>query len=799
MSFKITDEAGFVSEDGFIDLPKVTITVKDTSLGLYVKAGSILWKRNSEFSTAEVEVDDKRIDSTNMLGDGLTVGAEIVISAGGEVLFSGYIMSQSMRASQGTDQIKDESIVYKCVDYKYDLYREVIIGQVGKQASPDTGEEMKTGGLYGSGEGWFTGLDCVFNDRTFAKNAESTWSHGPAIGRHGNGRKEKEPSPSAAFSVIFDGDYFAFNTVAVEEVPDATRNISWSAWDMINYVMSYCYKPPYTLASVIGTGDIDDFFAEPELIIVETKRIILDIANGMDAAFPEGVDVQGLRATDALTKICGSCGYHWTLEPTAGASVLKVWRTGTSLSSKKLFLAGGEGTGYPTGLYNTGIAKNAFPLVNKVKWNIDDLDINIDYTTVIGCLIGTTQNIRIQDIFGLKKGWTNDIFFDLVKKALISATKTSTGALDLEEPVYHEADSADTKKTIRYTIQLLTNNMVQLNIQNSDEQEGLKSGKQDSIFSIFRRWITDETGMLLDPAGAKRRPHNFTVNGLIVTHGSTYMVKPRPFLNNNLATARSGDATNPRTFFPKVTHGQKAEIIPADKIDGKVDVRDELNRSISPKVKGGKEFHPYGAKKVSVKVLDNSSGIFIEGPLQLANMTIDPTGKTIHTLSPIVLGAVEHDQAGLIIDRSLAVIGKAGKMIAGRRWIDGKQYKIDRVQALETTGYSSPSQIEAGATAKIATAESHLAAYSIDETSKLAADLTAMKDYYNAPIISMRVRIPTITTAYKIGTSITGIESRIDFTSPGVCCIVGVNFDLRQMNTTISVESEVMDPKFGAA
>jgi len=806
MSFSITDTVGFVDKDGKIDLPIITVIAKDSLLGFYVKAGNVNWKRNSEFSTAEIEIVENRIDKDTYLGsEFLAVGTEIAISASlsdgtKSILFSGYIMAQSLRASGGSDDSKDETIILKCVDYKYDLYREIIIGQVGIQADDD-GTEAVSGGIYGAGSGWFTGLPCVFNDRTFSKLAESSWSHFGIISPHGNGRKSPAVGAGDSFGIlpeiIFDGDYFALNIKSFGGAPPADRNIAWSAWDMIKYVMFYCYSPPYSFEDAVADAGPFGGGAPVEDIFVETKRIILGPPTGMDDLYPETIDIQGLRATDAITKICQSVGYNWWLEPTESASILNVWRTGLATKAIKIFMGSG-GSGMPVGLYNiASTGPLAYPLVNKEKWNIDDIDINVDYTQVIGALIGTTQNIRVQNAFYLRKGWTSEVWFEIIKKVSVADATTGNDQIKLEGMSGTFIDGESTGKSTRYEWQRLQNNMIKIRINNLAEDEAIKLKGQDSFFSTMRRWITDETGLITTTKDEKRDPFNF-IPTLFKVNGSTYMIKPRPFLSRNIATAKSGDPSPPKTYFPKFSPGQTKEAqLAVDFVSENIDLRETIDKDKSTIKKDGKDFYPFGSKKGSVRILEDRSGIFLEsGDLNMVNVTIDPKTNKISFLAPMVIGAVEHDQAGLVIKRGLFSIGKIGTMMSGRRWVDGKKYRIDIVNAIDTTTSVSPEQAKAGATA---IASPSLASYSIAEKIKMGLDIDSDIPYFTVPIISMRARIPTISIAYKPGNSIFGIVDRLDFTPEpfSACIIVAIQFDLKSMNTIISVESEVMNPNLG--
>jgi hypothetical protein len=801
MAYKLTDATGFVASGGLMALPKVSITGEaGGKLGTYARASSVLWRRNSAFSTADVEVVDARISDAIRLGSatGIDVGSSIKIKVDDVLIFQGYIMRQNLTASQGTGKTKNERITLKCVDYKFDLYREVIFGQIGVQSDGSTGKEASDGGLYGGGCGWFSGLRTVFNDRTFAKNQESAVSKS-TLGTevYGNGRT----TPAGAFAsagtakprLVFDGDYYALSKEEGDLADiKSKRNLPWSAWDMLTYVIAFCYEPPWGKVGVLPGEAV-----LPE--VVASTRIILGDKNDMEKVFPVNVDITGLRGTDAITKICSAAGFNWWLEPpdTSGASKIVVWRTGDPGPKSLEFFMGGGGSGVarpPGGLYRLLDAPLTYPLVDVEKWNVDDISVDLDYTTMVGTIIGTTQRIRVQNIFPLVKGWANTKWFTFVTKAALDGTtkKLEDSGQNREPHVFPFKSAKDGEgKTIRFFVKGVTGG-VQIHLDRDGSSED--AFEDDSIAAVFRRWITDETGRIKTSNDEERDPYKFFVSGLVEEGGSGYMVKPRPFLSQNILSSLDGERRPPQIGFPKYTPAQAGESTSVDILGGdKKNPRDGETRDRKKIFHGEKEYYPFGVKRGQFRILRDTSGMYIEGGyLDLMNITFDPEKNKITILPPICLGSVEHDQAKLALAIYFAGVGK---LAPARRWMDGKRFVVDRIYATEFNKSPSPLQISEGAEGANVAKGTAAIVKEIDESGKLKTELDKEDGFYKAPKVTMRARIPTITKAYLLGDKITGISGRLTLTSAELPAnsIVGVQFNLTSMNTTISVESEVLN------
>ena len=799
MAYKITDPTGFIDSDGKNAFESVSVVAETgAKLGTYSRPTSVLWRRNNAFSTAELEIIDARIVDANRLGSGIDVGEPVKIKADTDFIFAGYVMKQSMSAAGGTGTTKQETVKLQCIDYRYDLLREVIIGQIGVQANGDTGEEATEDGPYGGGVAWFSGLRCVFNDRTFAKNIETAIAK-DAVGdtKLGNGRTV----PSGAFSSlggdkptkIFDGNYHVLNLEGgdpAEIVGDGRVN-AWSAWDMIKYVLAYCYDPPFSKEEVMGADK-----AEP--VFVESTRIVLSASpNGMTEIFPVNVDVQGLDGVAAITKICAAAGYSWWLEPDSegGASKIVVWRTGSPGSASKSFYMGSGGSGVPRGLYRNLTAPLDYPLIT-TKWNVDEINVDIDYTRVVGTLIGTTQNIRVQNVFFLVKGWANSVFFRFVTSTAIEAKKTLSGSADKEAKTFTFKEGKDTAgQTIRYFIHKLGSN-VTISLDRDGSSEGLLDG--DTIASIFRRWITDDTGIVKTPDDKERAPYKFHVAGLTEENGGLYMVKPRPFLSTLLSAPDSGDKRPPKIGFPKFDPEQASVIFTSLPDETEIrNKRGEIARDRAKLDAAGKKFYPFGSKKGQIRILRETSGCFIEGGfLDLQNVTIDAKTNKITMFNPAALAAVEHDQAKLVVSSCITTIGD---IKPSRRWIDGRKFVVDRIYAEQFNDTPSPDRVDEGDDPVDVSAGDVDAIDATDESAKFKDELDESCGYYSAPKASMRVKIPALTTAYKPSEKIVSVEGAsgsVRLALEGASnTVVGVQFNLLQRYTTVSVESERLNQR----
>jgi len=798
MAFKITDPTGFVDSGGRIALPAVSsVAESGAALGSFARPTSVLWRRNNAFSTADLEVIDARIIDSNRLGSGIDVGEPVKVKASGDYIFAGYVMKQSMSASGGVDASKNEKVTLQCIDYKYDLFREVIIGQIGVQANGTTGEEATEGGPYGGGVAWFSGLRCVFNDRTFAKNLE-TVEDKEVLGasKLGNGRSV----PSGAFSdlgggkplKIFDGNHHVINKEGGSpvDIVGGGRINAWSAWDMLTYILAYCYAPPFSKADI--------FDPVMPVFVSKTRVILSESKNGLDEIYPVNVDVQGLTGSDAITKVCAAAGYSWWLEPdkAGGASKIVVWRTGSPGNPSKSFYMGSGGSGMPRGLYRNLTAPLDYPLVT-TKWNVDDISIDIDYIGVVGTVIGTTQNIRVQNVFFLVKGWANSVFFKFVSSVAIEASKALPGSASKEARTFTFKSGKDTAgKTIRYFVHKLGSNVTISLDRDGASDDTFFDG--DSISSVFRRWITDDTGIVKGPDDSDRAPYKFHVAGLTETNGGLYMVKPRPFLSALLSTPLSGDRRPPKIGFPKFD-AEQSDVILVDTSDDPGFIknkRSEIARDRAKLDAAGKKFYPFGSKKGQIRILRDTSGCFIEGGfLDLQNITIDPKTNKITMFNPAALAAIEHDQAVVTVSSFTTSIGD---IMPSRRWIDGRKFVVDKIYATQLNDTPSPDRVDAGDTARDAS-DGTDPFRGVDESAKLKAEIDSASSYYRSPKASMRVKIPTITTAYKLGDKIISVEGAggaIRLSLEGTSnTVVGVQFNLLQMDTTVSVENERLNQR----
>jgi len=540
-------------------------------------------------------------------------------------------------------------------------------------------------------------------------------------------------------------------------------------------------------------------------VLASIERITLGADRGLEHVYPANVDVQGLRVSEAITKICRAAGFSWWLNPGDDGSVMEFFRTGSPGPDSRAFYLGAL-AGAKHGTYSDPDELSeplSFPIVDGTGdaegWNIDDIDINYDFRDFVGTIIGVTSPIKIQNFFPLRKGWSKEIFLKFVDPLIKSSVAQAAESQDSEAREFTllitPTKGAKAGQSFRYELMQKTGSQessLGTTSASAQSEKGKLTGF-DSPWALFRRWITDETGRVLDMKGESRAPYRFNKRGLIPIRGSGYMVKPRPFLSQNIVASRDGDRQPPRSYFAKFFPGATSRK-KGDALHFK-EARIDFFRSPTLDSKVGGDYYPYGVKKGNIRTLKGVSGIMIDGGnLNLMNITIDPAKNKIFVFNPLVWGAVTHDQA-FVTD--ISFILKIGVAATGRRLLDGKRFRCDFVLAVDPYAVADNEQREDDATGPIWDDYEGdvIKDYSVNELDKLTEEMLLETDVYGSPKSTIRASIPTITDAYELGVKVTGISKRFEFgAGGGTNSVVGVSFDLKGMNTTVNVESERSDP-----
>lgn len=781
-SYQFTPGIPIDATNARIRTPKIKIITPGggATLGKYAQALRVEWARNNAFNKASIVLNDKRVGYAAGLNDESKIkpGSRVVIKGvdniGGSsetnVLFDGRIMNIVHR----WDDPADESVTVTAVGKRYDFFRHVIFGQIGYMASEETGEETETEGPYG-GLGFFNGLPCIFNPKEFHKNVEPSEKKKGGKEQIGNSRKNTSAYKVNAFigpERVFDCDPYSLSE------PDSEgRSLAWSAYQMVQYVIAFMSIDPLNLGALpIDLPRIGDDIP-----------FLLGASNGMESEYPLNVNVQNLPGNEAITRICAAAGFDWWVDPTEGNNI-KFWRKGTGNLGKNSRFYFGD---VSDGLAHTVAITN--PPILTTSWNVNSGEITFNHLAVADTFISVTERCRVQNVFLLRKGWSdkiNEFFVDVIG-----------AGDDLED---EEKNTNQGKQTVFKYKDFETVRIIRQNVPGHGmgimlvKRAGFNNARAGGIFEFGRKWVFDEPGRMADERNEDRPPYNFVVSGLRKVRDTTYCFgAPRPFLSRNIQQNFLGEAIPPRIHFGKYHPDQTSTKIEEDKKakgSGNVGgIHKRTHTGTKPATnpfetgvegKDGAARYPFTNKRGSVKVLKNVGGISIDGGnLEYWGFTIDPDTKKIFAFPPAVLGTIQHDQGIPVVSRKVL----AQTFPFARRKVDGTRFKYRQVRAQDPTVLEESAKddgSEEEAEGPDPTDETLIE--EIDESDLLEEFTEAHIDSLATLRASGRVSIPTITTEYKLGDRINKLKGRMDF----FAYVPNITFDLVNQTTEVTLESE---------
>lgn len=782
---------GITAKEARIERPIVKVTISGAPGAPAIppdriQATRVEWHTGATPSRATILLHGLRVGSSKALIAGAKVTISFVRADTTSVIFIGRVidMRQSFASSE-------ESIELVCVDRRWDLWREVVFGQLGFMASSDTGEESSSAGPV-SGLGFFNALPTLFNPKEAELEGEPEYRRtagGDKAFRIGGNARVRAGSISPADplpSYVFDCDGGA----PFPKGSPGTRGIPWSAGAMIEYLFKWGLfellgkVPGLGLGTPLQDDDLKDLMK-------------LGASVGLEAVTPFNQDVTGDAVTEAVEKVAQAAGFNWWWDP--ALKMIEFWNAGKGRGVEKVFHLAPA----PDGVATDGAV--VLGKIDVATWNVDSGEISTNQQGVVDTWIGTTERIQVQNVFPLVRGWS-----DRVNEAFLAAVESTE-----KKPVsVVTADEAVVKKFplkdhIIFTKKLMdNNNLFAIEVTPDPTAKSMGGDVDGSPHDFGKKWIFDETGSLLDINQEPRKPFHFgpKAMGFPVIHGSTYCLGPRPLLSRSVQSDQHGERFPPQVYFSKFLSnlldrdvakntGLGAVIHVATRING------QEKKATVGSGESAKEVYPFRDKGGSIEILKHRGGIRLRGQIALRVMTLDPKTLKLYVFPPRVLGTVQHDQGIPRVVRSPFVFPRRA-----RRWLDGSRFRARIAYAedgrIATKGATDKEIYDKDSGDAVPEGSERLAkkpfepgfpGYRINEADKLKEQLERRLDRMAPERASGRVRIPTLTVEYKPGDDVLGIRGRA-LTFHGI--VGGVTFDLVDLNTDIEIASEPRRSQF---
>jgi hypothetical protein len=745
-----------------------------TTFGIRSEVLSVEWARDSSFSRAVVRLHGKRVGFSSGLSDesAIAVGDRLIIRVRPEGVHSSSVDIFHGRILNITHTWSDpdsETVDVMAVDLRYDMFREAIFGQLAVGVDETTGLETKSG-PYG-GLNFLSGLPCLFNPKELEKNIEGLDEPTNEVNKvRGNARKITGFSAEQPF--VFD--CFPFAPEGEEDDADKDRGIRWSAYEMLRYLYLYMVEPPVSA--------IDDLLEDeaPLPAFLNPDFVGLGAGEGLDDEFPTNISVEGENGMEAFTTVCDAAGFSWWFDPVEAE--LRFWRRGVGRGKNFFYL---EDT-------SDGLSPDeavTLPELVTASWNVSAGEIVFNHMGIIDAFIGVTERQRIQQIYPLRKGWSDRvhrIFVDVLRQSPSEEFDVVAQPQGTHESTIYKLKGDFTGlRLIRHQ------DGKKIAIALTVDDKALMKSKKGAIFDFGRKWVTDEAGRGKSVTGAARTPYGYNKIGFGKIGGSTYCIAPRPFLGRNNQTDELGEQYGPVVFFGKFHPAQTNESSDKSRTS---DLRATLD-SLGPGAflkedEGGSKHYPFVGKQGATHFLKNIGGIRIDGGnLEYYGFTWDAERQEMFAFPPIALATCEHDQGAVKYIRK-----DLSRFFFARRKFDGSRFKFRKILAEDARKYIPPSRasddpIHPGGEGSGVPPSTEIL-QDVDESDQMLEFMTTQIDGSAFLRAAGRVTIPTITTDYRLGDRVAGLRGRItDF----LAVIVAIRFDFTTMSTEISLETEAFN------